>query len=91
MSSNTSCFIYKQSQIAFIYFFVCVPFADRLGLNKLDFQEADQKILGFRQYSLREKSPNTEFFLVRIFQYSARVQENMDQRNSVFGHFSCSK
>ena len=31
--------------------------------------------------SLREKCPNTEFFLVRM-------PENMDQKNSVFGHFS---
>ena len=26
--------------------------------------------LGFRKYSLREKCPNTEFFLVRIFPHS---------------------
>ena len=32
-------------------------------------------------FALREKCPNTEFFLVRI-------QENTDQTNSVFGHFS---
>ena len=31
--------------------------------------------------TLREKCPNTEFFLVRI-------QENTDQKNSVFGHIS---
>ena len=39
----------------------------------------------------REKCPNTEFFLVRIFQYSVRIQENMDQKKSLFGHFSCSE
>ena len=38
--------------------------------------------------SLREKCPNTEFFLVRIFLYSVWIQENTDQKNSVFGHFS---
>ena len=30
---------------------------------------------------LREKCPNTDFFLVQI-------QENTDQKNSVFGNFS---
>ena len=29
--------------------------------------------------TLREKCPNTEFFLVRIFLYSGRIQENTDQ------------
>ena len=40
---------------------------------------------------LREKCPNTEFFLVRIFLYSVRIQENTDKKNSVFGHFSRSE
>ena len=30
-------------------------------------------------YSLREECPNTEFFLVRIFLYSVRIQKNTDQ------------
>ena len=30
--------------------------------------------------SLREKCPNTECFLVRIFLYSVRIQENTDQK-----------
>ena len=30
--------------------------------------------------SLREKCPNTEFFLVRIFPYSVWMRENMDQK-----------
>ena len=30
--------------------------------------------------SLREKCPNTEFFLVRIFLYSVRIQENTHQK-----------
>ena len=29
---------------------------------------------------LREKCPNTQFFLVRIFLYSVRIQENTDQK-----------
>ena len=49
---------------------------------------------------LREKCPDTEFFLVRIFPhseygslrskspYSVQMRENKDQKNSVFGHFS---
>ena len=36
----------------------------------------------FYKYILREKCPNTEFFLVRIFQYSDWIQENSDQKNS---------
>ena len=39
--------------------------------------------LGFliiRQWTLREKCPNTEFFLVCIFLYSVRIQENTDQK-----------
>ena len=28
---------------------------------------------------LREKCPNTEFFLILIFLYSVRIQENTDQ------------
>ena len=31
-------------------------------------------------YSLREKCPNTELFLVRIFLYSVGIQENTDQK-----------
>ena len=34
--------------------------------------------------SLREKCPNTEFFLVRIFLYSVRVQENTDQKKNPY-------
>ena len=30
--------------------------------------------------TLREKCPNTEFFPVRIFLYSVRIQENTDQK-----------
>ena len=30
--------------------------------------------------ALREKSPNTEFFLVRIFLYLDWIQENVDQK-----------
>ena len=30
--------------------------------------------------SLREKCPNSEFFLVLIFPYSVRIQENTDQK-----------
>ena len=31
--------------------------------------------------SLREKCPNTEFFLVLDFLFSVRIQENTDQKN----------
>ena len=36
---------------------------------------------------MREKGPNTEFFLARIFLYSARIQELRTRKNSVFEHF----
>ena len=43
-------------------------------------------------YSLREKCPNTEYFLVRIFPYSDWIQSECrkirTRKNSVFGHFS---
>ena len=39
----------------------------------------------YRNYSPREKGPNTEFFLVRIFPHSGWIRTNI---NSVFGHFS---
>ena len=38
--------------------------------------------------ALREKCPNTEFFLVRIFPYSVRVWENTEQKKPHIGHFS---
>ena len=41
----------------------------------------------FVDFTLREKCPNTEFFLVRIFLYSDRILKNTDQNNSVFEHF----
>ena len=36
---------------------------------------------------MHEKCPNREFFLVRIFLYSVKIQENADQKVSVLGHF----
>ena len=33
-----------------------------------------------RAGSLREKCPNTEFFMVPIFLYLVRIQENTDQK-----------
>ena len=45
-------------------------------------------------YTLREKCPNTELFLVRIFLYSDCIRIQSEYRkmrirnNSVFGHFS---
>ena len=37
-------------------------------------------LIGIADVSLREKCPNTEFFLVRIFLYSVQIQENTDQK-----------
>ena len=39
-------------------------------------------------FTLREKCPNTELFLVRIFMYLFQLQENTERNKSVFGHFS---
>ena len=41
--------------------------------------------------TMREKCPNTEVFLVRIFLYSVQMQENKDQKKSISGHFSRSE
>ena len=38
-----------------------------------------------------ENSSNTEFFLVLILPYLDMIQENRDQKKSVFGHFSRSE
>ena len=38
------------------------------------------KMMLFQKKALREKSPNTELFLIHIFLYSIRIQENTDQK-----------
>ena len=40
--------------------------------------------------SLRKKSPNTKFFLVRTSAYLDWIRGNTEQKNSVFRLFSCS-
>ena len=37
------------------------------------------------------KCPNTEFFLVRIFLYSVRIQENKDQKKLRIWTLSCNE
>ena len=49
---------------------------------------ADTQSLSSAWNALRENCPNAEFFLGSIYLYSVRIQENMGQKNSVFGHFS---
>ena len=39
-------------------------------------------------WTLPEKCPNTEDFVVSSFPVFSRIRENKDQQNSVFGHFS---
>ena len=41
---------------------------------------AERFIRTLKNKTLREKCPNTELFLVRIFLYSVRIQENTDQK-----------
>ena len=49
--------------------------------QNLMFQIASVEILVYElAYSLREKCPNTEFFLFLIFPYSARMKENANQK-----------
>ena len=38
------------------------------------------RALNGQNFTLRENCPKTEFFLVRIFLYSVRIQENTDQK-----------
>ena len=46
----------------------------------LELRTASQFILKRLGYdTLREKCPNTEFFLVRTLRYSVRIQENTEQ------------
>ena len=41
--------------------------------------------------TLREKCPNTEFFLIRISLYRTEYKKIRTRKNAVFGQFSCSK
>ena len=38
--------------------------------------------------AMREKCPNTDFFLVLIFLYSVRIRKIRTRKDSAFGHFS---
>ena len=52
--------------------------------SKLNCCDANSKTLAISQKNIkqtpREKCPNTEFFLVRIFLYSVQIQENTDKK-----------
>ena len=66
--------------------------------------ENNAKNIHVKEIAMREKCPNTQFFLVRIFLYSVRIQKSADQKrtriwtseyrkartrkNSMFGHVS---
>ena len=54
------------SKTAYVHF-------EKLKLNQC-------RLCANRCYALREKCPNTEFFLVHIFLYSVQMQENKDQK-----------
>ena len=58
-----------------------VQFSERnilIGLQCKNLFPHKKKI--FHEYSVREKCPNTEFFLVRISMYSVWMWENKDQK-----------
>ena len=52
------------------------------GVRNVSISEDFEKLSlwNFESFTLREKCPNTEFFLARIFLYSVRIQENKDQK-----------
>ena len=66
--------------------------------------ENNAKNIHVKEIAMREKCPNMQFFLVRIFLYSVRIQKSADQKkvriwtseyrkvrtrkNSMFGHVS---
>ena len=55
-----------------------ILFMSDVGLSKQSFIAITQNIAKLQKKPLRDKSPNTEFFLVRIFLYSVQIQENTD-------------
>ena len=91
-----------------MFVFVCSPFMNRpVYIAKDTYQFCYksfwhmQKLLNVLLYSLLEKCPNTEFFLVLIFPYpdwirrvtvNLRIQSEYrkirTRKNFVFGHFS---
>ena len=66
ISYNSYCRNYPIISSSVLHLFIVTP-----GLAKM---------LTCISRALREKSPNTEFFLVRIFLYSVRTQENTDKK-----------
>ena len=54
------------------------PYNDSVLIRENETQKTP--IFAYFTQSLREKYPNTEFFLVSIFLYSVRKQENTDQK-----------
>ena len=89
-------------QSEFLHFFTFPVFEIKIG-KKPTLQQFLSKLVEISTWyyvflqvnSLREKCPYTEFFWSIFFcirlcksPYSVRIQENADQKNSVFGHFS---
>ena len=65
----------------------------RVKKNFKNLNTTDLSLLGEKKHcyklTLREKCPNTEFFLVCIFLYSLRIQKTMDQNKlRIWTHFT---
>ena len=75
-----------KAKVSHVFFFFLIV---EMVPNHATYLVVTRSIIYGKYYlSLREKCPNTELFLVRIFLISVRIQENTDKNNSVFGHFS---
>ena len=72
-----------------IYLFIYLSIYLPIYLSKRKSKE--EVIDQWLRQSLCEKCPNTELFLVRIFQHSVRIREIQTWKNSTFGHFSHSE
>ena len=81
-------FIFYCSHFLSLSFCVCTEITCRFGNIKYKggVTVRSQVMTGFviipeyYTFSVREKCPHTEFFLVPIFLYSVRIQENTNQK-----------
>ena len=76
--------------LSFTYFYLSFTGAMKKGALK-NFAKFTGKHLCqglfFKKLS-KKKCPNTDFFLVHIFRYSVRIEENTDQKKLLISHFS---
>ena len=68
---------FSSSSSYLFVIFIFLTSSSYLYIFKLRITSAS---IGWNPFALREKCPNTELFLVRIFVYSVQIQENTDQK-----------